>query len=310
VAVASPPKTVARPQQRVSTQPTGLVSNLRQRPPAESGLIVSSWILASLAGLAAWLLLYGLAFSGFQEQASQHSLYATFRSEVAQEIAPLGGNIKLGKPVAILRVPQAGINDVVLEGTTSGVLEHGPGLESWTPLPGQAGWSWILGRQTLFGGPFRHLGDLRPGDEFDVTTGEGTFYYVVKDVRLSGGPEPPPLATGKSRLTLESTAGSGWRTASPNELIYVDAALKGKLAGSPAGRPAAVLTSEVPMHGDTSVLMPLVLWLQLLLLTVLVVVWVRSRWGGPQTWLVAVPAILAVLWVISETAFQLLPNLL
>jgi sortase A len=274
-------------------------------------VVVFSWILALFAGLATWLLLYALVFSGYQEAASQHADYALLRSELAQETAPLGGNIILGTPIAILRIPQAGIDDVVLDGTTSGILERGPGLVSDTPLPGQYGWSWIFGRQTLFGGPFRHLGVLRPGDVFDVTTGQGTFYYVVRDVRLSGGPEPPPLAVGQARLTLETTAGSGWFNAgTSNKLLYVDASLKGKPVGAPSGAPTGILPSEEAMHGDTSVLFVLVLWLELLLLLVLGIVWVHARWGASQTWLVAAPALLAVLWVTSETAFQLLPNLL
>jgi|HubBroStandDraft_1064217.scaffolds.fasta_scaffold02107_8 sortase A len=265
------------------------------------------WMLAALSGLAVWALLYALMFSGFQESGAQHSLYALLRTQIAQEIAPLGGNIKLGRPVAVLRVPQAGIDAVVVEGTTSGVLENGPGLEADTPLPGQLGQAEIFGRQTMFGGPFRHLSALRPGDEFQVTTGEGIFTYRVGSLIYPHDPLPPPLGADQSRVMLVTTTGSGW---APDQLLYVVANLVGKPAGSQAGMPTAVPASQEPMHGDTSALMPLVLWLQLLLVTVLAAVWVRSRWGGWQTWLVVAPALLALIWVISETAFQLLPNLI
>ena len=87
---------------------------------------------------------------------------------------------------------------MVVDGTTSGLLEKGPGLKADTPLPGQAGTSIIYGRATMFGGPFRHLNVLRPGDVLEVTTGQGTFHYRVLDVRYSGGPRPPALAAGQA----------------------------------------------------------------------------------------------------------------
>lgn len=271
------------------------------------------WFSAALSVLAVWVLLYALALSGFQEAGAQNALYATFRARVAQGIAPLGGDIKPGQPVALLRVPQAGIRDVVLEGTTSGILEEGPGLEIDTPLPGQPGVSVIYGRQTLFGGPFRHLDALRRGDVFAVTTGEGTFAYLVMDLRYPGDPYPPPLPTGGSRIVLVTAAGSGWRSAgAPNRELFVDASLIGRPAAAvpppvlAGGLPAA----QQPKGTDTGALVALVFWLQALLATVLAAVWVRTRWGGWQTWLVAAPAILAALWAASEPAFQLLPNLL
>jgi sortase A len=269
------------------------------------------WSLASLSILAAWFVLYAFTLSGFQEHSAQRALYAAMRSELAQAIAPIGGTIAPGAPVAILRIPQAGVNDVVLEGTTSGILEKGPGLEADTPLPGQAGVSVIYGRQTMFGGPFRHLSALQPGDIMQVTTGQGTFSFRVIDVRYPGDPYPQPPAPGTGRIVLVTTTGSGWRSAgTPNEYLYVDAALIGKTVASPAGMPTAIPASQKPMHGDTSVLMPLVLWLQLFLLIGLALAWVRARWGGWQTWLIGAPILFAVLWVISEVSFQLLPNLI
>jgi sortase A len=277
------------------------------------------WVLASVSALAVWFLVYAFAFSGLQEARSQHELYATLRSELAEQTAPPFGvnqtptdNFTLGTPVAILRAPQAGINDVVLAGTTSGVLEQGPGLLRSTPLPGQPGISIIWGRRTMFGGPFRRLAALHRGDLVNVTTGQGTFTYVVNDLRYPGDPQPSPLPAGQSRLTLITAVGSGWRSSgwATNEFLFVDATLRGKPVASPGGLPTQVLTSENAMRGDTSVLLPLVLWLQLLLLTVVAVAWASTRWGRWQTWLVGAPAILAVVWVVSDTAFQLLPNLL
>ena len=309
VASRRPRPAAARPQPRP------------RRPPLALWFLVPIWTMASISALAVWFLVYAFGLSGLQEARSQHEQYAVLRSELAQEIAPPFQGVESGKqpsddfplglPVAVLRVPQAGIDEVVLAGTTSGVLEQGPGLWRNTPLPGQPGVSVIWGRQNMFGGPFRRLAALHRGDALDVTTGQGTFTYVVTDLRYPGDPLPPPLAAGQSRLILGTAVGPGWRGAwAPDTFLYVDATLRGKTVANPGGLPTQVLASENPMQGDTSVLLPLILWLQLLLATVVAVVWAGTRWGRWQTWLVGVPAILAVLWVVSDTAFQVLPNLL
>lgn len=281
------------------------------RAPLPPPALIASWILASIGGLAVWLILYAFVLSGFAEASAQHALYATLRTEIAQGTAKLGGKIPLGTPVALLQIPRAGVDDVVLEGTTSGVLEQGPGLEADTPLPGQAGISVIYGRQSLFGGPFRHLSSLRSGDVLAITTGAGTFDYRVINLRYPGDPYPPPLAPGQGRLTLVTTTGPGWPgLGQHDEFLYVDAQLVTKPVASPSGQPTLIPANQEPMHGDKSVLFVLVLWLELLVATVLATVWVGSRWAVWQAWLVSAPAMIAVLWVISEVAFQLLPNLL
>ena len=269
------------------------------------------WFLTALTVLASWFLLYAFVLSGFQEHAAQDALYAKLRNQLSLGVAPLGGKLQPGTPVALVRVPQAGIDDVVVYGTSSGLLEKGPGLKADTPLPGQAGTSIIYGRALMFGGPFRHLSVLRPGDLLEATTGQGTFHYKVLDVRYPGDPQPPPLAAGESRLTLTTVVGGGWRNlGAPNEFLYIDASLVGSPVASPPGMPTAIPNSGRPMHGDPAALIPLIFWLQALVLAVLALVWVRSRWAGWMTWLVAAPALLGLVWVVSEVAFQLLPNLL
>jgi sortase A len=281
------------------------------RPQSPLWEATALWFLTVLAMLSAWFLLYAFVLSGYQEHSAQDALYAKLRNQLAQGVAPLGKKIALGDPVAVLLVPQAGIDAVVVDGTTSGLLEHGPGLRADTPLPGEAGTSIIYGRATLFGGPFRHLSVLRPGDLLEVTTGQGTFHYRVHEVRYSGGPEAPALAPGQGRLTLTTTAGSGWRGLGvPDRYLYVDASLIGKPAATPAGLPTAIPADQQPMHGDPGALIALVFWLQLLLLVVLALIWVRSRWGARLTWLIGAPLLLGLAWVVSEVAFQLLPNLI
>jgi sortase A len=272
----------------------------------------------ALGILAVWWVAYVLVISNVQEARSQHELYATFRAEVAQPFgsdpAPLGAPIHLGAPVATLDVPAAGMHHVVVvEGTTSGLLRAGPGHLPSSPLPGQSGYSVLFGRGSTFGAPFGAIGSLRPGDTIRVTTGEGVFRYQVVDVRRRGDAVPTLPAQSTGRLTLVSSAASGWRSGwAPAGVIYVDANLQGKAQPSAGPPPASVPASEQAMQaeGGPALLTQIVLLLQLLLLVSVVLVWLRTRWQVWQLWLVATPVLLVIVWGLTTSAVRLLPNLL
>jgi sortase A len=261
--------------------------------------------------LAAWFLFYALALSGLQATRSQELAYQQLREHLALATVPIGGVIESGTPVALLEAPRVGMRYVVVEGTTAADLRAGPGHRGDTPLPGQAGVSVIYGRGVTFGGPFRHLTDLRPGDVITATTGQGTFDYRVDGVRHAGDALPDPVRSNAGRLTLVTAEGSNWRAGwAPDAVVYVDASLQGRAQPAPAGRPTAVAGSEKAMRSDSGALVALVLWLQLLVVAVGMGTWAQVRWGGAQAWLAFVPIIMAALWGASESALQLLPNLL
>jgi sortase A len=263
-----------------------------------------------LAGLALWLMLFGFVLSGLVEAHAQHDLYNQFRLELAQGVAPTGGAISEGEPVAVINSPAAHLHDVVVvEGTSSRALRSGPGHHPGDPLPGQAGVVVLMGRSASYGAPFAHITALHAGDIVDLVTGQGLFHYKVEDVRRSGDEFPPPLAVNGSQLTLITSEGSGWQTGwAPGQAVFVDAVLNGTAAPTPAGHGVASEADGV-LHGDTRGLYPLVLWLQLLVIPVVGGIWARGRWGRPQTWLVAGPIALAGLWGASTNVWLLLPNL-
>jgi len=256
--------------------------------------------------------LYGLLLSGVQEDRSQTGLYAKLRAEFASETAPVGGGIKNGAPVALLDAPKAGLRQaVVVEGTSSADLQKGPGHLVNTVLPGQAGISAILGKGVTFGAPFANITKLAAGDPITVTTGQGVAHYVVNDVRGSGDPLPPALATGQGRLTFVAVVGSGWRAGwAPTQTVYVDATLQGAGFAAPPGRPTQTPSEQSPMEGSAGALYPLVLWLQLLVAAGVAVAWARGHWRGWQVWLAGAPIVFAISWMATETAARLLPNLL
>lgn len=301
----------ATPARAVSGRFTGQSGARAERrtPPVAALAVVTA--VAGVSLLAVWFVLYALFFSRLQEQRSQSRLYDEFREQLAAATAPLGGVINAGSPVALLDAPGGGVTDeVVVEGTGPADLVNGPGHLSDTPLPGQAGVTVLFGRSATYGAPFAQVTHLQPGNPITVTTGQGTFRYLVDQVRRAGDPLPSPLSATQSRLTLVTTEGGGWRSGwAPQRVVYVDATLHGRVQPAPAGRPTAIPPSAEPMGNDTSTLVLVVLWLQALLLTVGGMAFALRRWGRWQVWIVGLPVVLAVLWGASGAVTLLLPNL-
>jgi sortase A len=282
------------------------------RPRTSGGVSILSWVFVCLSLLPLWVVLYVLLLSGLQESRTQHQLYGSLRAHLAAETVPVGGLIKNGTPVALLDIPAAGLHHaVVVEGTSSADLQGGPGHLANTVLPGQAGVSALLGRSVTFGAPFGRVAKLGKGNPITVTTGQGVAHYYVTDVRRPGDPLPPALSAGEGRLTLVTVAGTGWRSGwAPTQTIYVDASLQGSGSAPPAGRPSEVPPGQAVMDGEPGALVPLVLWLEALVIIVVAATWARARWGTWQVWLAGAPVLLAVIWVVTETSDRLLPNLL
>jgi sortase A len=271
--------------------------------------------LATITACSVVILFFGafaFGLSGLQEQRSQHQLYALFRGllDPSSEIAPsIGGPIAPGTPVALLNSPDAGLNSVVVvEGTSAGDLLEGPGHLPDSPLPGQVGESILVGRSTTAGAPFGGITRLDKGDVIAVTTGQGTFHFIIEDQRVAGDPLPE-IPTGGALLTLVTSSGSGWLgRLAPNHLVYVDAKLQGKAVAAPPGQPEAVTAAESQGQNDPSAWPFVVFWLLALSVASTSLVWLWRRWGHRQTWLVGTPILLGILWGLSTEAMRLLPN--
>jgi sortase A len=290
----------------------------RQAPMASAAaarLVVSTAVLilaASLLGFGGWI----AVGSRLYYDRVQHDDYASFRAELAQATAPTGPTnpananqlLTPGTPVAVLAIPEIGLNAVVLEGTSSSVLEGGPGHLRDTQLPGQAGISEILGRRAAYGGPFARLSSLSPGDVFSVTTGQGFTSYRVLDVRRAGD-VVPPLTPGKGRLILATADGPPF---APTGVLRVDA----DTISAPKPAPAMVVTpadigpSELAFGTESLAWVPLVLWGQCLLLAAVALSWLGARWGRWQTWTVAVPVLGYFGLAVADQVSRLLPNLM
>jgi sortase A len=279
-------------------------------PYVAQGALLAFAVL--LLGIVAQLVLV----SPLQHRAAQAAGFAALRQSLALGTVPVsqrtsnGGLIGPGTPMLLLDIPELGMHDqVVFEGTDADVLAKGPGHRRDTMLPGQAGVSVLMGRAAAYGGPFRDLTKLVPGDLFKVTTGQGTFSYKVLDFRTAGQQSPPLPGPGQSRLVLVTATGTPYL---PAHVLRMDADLVGKTVATPTPVIASdsIPADEQPLAGGAPRWWELILWLQALIVGSVGAVWCWIRWGKHQTWIVFVPVLGAVGLQVAMQVTRLLPNLL
>jgi len=308
VAVLTPPQPAAAPPEPEPAEPPPPSSGPKSDPRFVIPGAALTLLAALLLGFAAHLTVLG----HIEHAHAQQTGFDELRKELALGTAPVGRldqngkQVPTGSPIAVLHIPAIKLREVVFQGTTSGVLTKGPGHLRNTPLPGQPGTSTLLGRQWGYGSPFNHLDELKPGDPITVTTGQGQQHYRVTGLRRAGDPAPAVLQSGQGRLTLITATGGAY---TPRGVLRVDAELTGTAQPAPAAG-GQIATAERPLEGDPSAWLPVMLWLQALLLAVVAVTWTYRRWGRWQTWIAGVPVLVAIVVALSGAATELLPNLL
>lgn len=247
----------------------------------------------------------------------QQSLYHQVRLTLAEGATPVspfttdGRLIAAGTPLAVMNAPSIGLSHgVVVEGSDAAQTMQGIGHMRDTVMPCQTGTSVLLARSGSYGGV--NLGNrwsqLRVGDEFNVTMGQGACTYRVVDQRLAGQKAPVlPSGSGGS-LILTTAAGMPFF---PSGVLRVDAALV--TTAFPADQPVPasnVALSENPMGIDSSHLFQLILLLEVVLIITAAAIWAWRKWGRIETWVVAVPALAAFALLSATNIDYLLPNLL
>jgi sortase A len=275
-------------------------------PSASKALPVGSifqrgvWIFV---GTVAAFLVWAFLLSGLVQGRDQIGLQRRFRNELSSELAPIGGAIAKGAPVAIVQSKAIGLDQVIVEGSRSTQLRLGPGHVVGSSLPGQPGNAVIAGRRTLYGGPFGDIGSLHEGERIRVTTGQGIFHYTVTGIQhLSATDGSLVQDHGDNRLTL-FTSDSSW---SADGRLVVTA----KLVGQPAA--ATVLQRRLDadglgLTGERDAAPNLLVWLELLAVAGLVTAYFASRWSAARTWLVCAPVLALLLWQFFAAATRLLP---
>lgn len=280
--------------------------------------VTPPWLLPMLSAVVvvgvvvAFFASFALVFSGVQEHRNQAQLYSSLRGllDPSSSVAPYtGGSIPFGEPVALLDAPALGQSKlVVVQGTTSEQMRDGPGHLSDSPLPGQVGDSILIGRGTTTGAPFTALANLRPGDRLTITTGQGSFRFVVRDRRLAGS-HLPAIPPSGSLVTLVTSVGPGLLGGIlDGHLLYVDAALKGIAVATPHRPPHSITAAEIQGHGDPAAAPWVLLWLVAVLGVAFGSWWLIAQWGWRRSWIVVAPIAIAVLWGLSDELLQLVAN--
>ena len=303
--------------QRPTGRPPGRRPGRRPVTPATliRHTIGASLMILALSGLG--YVLWVALFSSLHYDKAQLNAYDTLRYELAEGDAPNGPTspnnpnqlLAPGSPVAVMSIPAIGLRTVILQGTTSAVLENGPGHQRDTPMPGQVGISVILGRKTAYGGPFGKLASLVPGDKITVATGQTVAGYTVVDLRRAGSPLLAPPASGAGRMVLVTSVGA---PLVPSGMLYVDADMTSK----PQPAPTMVLSysdlspSELDLGTEPQAWLPIALWAQLLVIVAAVLAWLWNAWGRWQTWLIAVPVVGYIVLSAADEVTRLLPNLM
>ncbi len=103
-------------------------------------------------------------------------------------------------PLAMLRIPEVGVEVAVLTGTDELTLNRGVGHIEGTPLPGARGNVGLAGHRDGF---FRPLKDIESGDHIELVTLEDSLSYRVTDTWIVDPSEVSVLApTDEDALTL------------------------------------------------------------------------------------------------------------
>ena len=180
-----------------------------------TGQLVGLWIVIAVVILGIVLYLVEPMFQQ-REQGLLLERYRTSIDKAANQSSGLGGvevssiAPSIGSAVGILEIGAIGLRQVVVEGTTASNTMVGPGHVPGTAAPGQPGNSVIVGRNSMYGGPFGDLSKMAVGDQIVVSTTQGQSLYEVTDagsVQLNNAatptaapdvPAPTPVSTTTS----------------------------------------------------------------------------------------------------------------
>jgi sortase A len=116
-------------------------------------------------------------------------------------------------------IPKADVDAIVVDGVTRKLLAVGPGHMPSTPMPGEAGNAVISAHRDTF---FRHIGDLREGDQVIVHRGGSIFQFAVKNKKIVKPNDMSVIQpTGGTELTLITCYPTYFIGPAPKRLIVV-----------------------------------------------------------------------------------------
>jgi sortase A len=231
---------------------------------------------------------YELWGTNLREASAQRDLQRDLERALAT-FDPAPPELVPGDAVALLEIPEIGLEKAVVEGVGVPDLKKGPGHYPGTPMPGQPGNAAIAGHRTTYGAPFWSLDELEAGDEIRVTTRQGEFVYRVTGSQVIRPWENQVLRDEPGNVLTLTTCNPRF---SARQRLVVKATLEGEAAqASPA--PAVEVTPTDPFAGDGSG-KAVALWGAAAALVALAV-WLLAR---RVHWLLYVPGAALVLLVL------------
>src|SRR5215470_6061581 len=122
-------------------------------------------------------------------------------------------------PLTRILIPKIKLDAIITEGVSHRALTLGPGHLQYSAIPGEVGNSVVAGHRDTF---FRHIYELKTGDDIYVERQGKEFHYVVTGKRVV---EPTDLSvldnSPKPRLTLITCYPVNYIGPAPERLVVV-----------------------------------------------------------------------------------------
>ena len=214
-----------------------------------------------------------------------------------------------GDPIALLRVPAIGVDQVVVAGTAAEQLRLGPGHLRGSSKPGEKGNVVLIGKRATYGAPFADLDRLRRGDELTLSTAAGTYTYEVEKVEVLE-PSKDEDVVGPAEANLVTLV-----TAEPRYQARERLVVRARYAGDADDPPLVVLPpgfeprpDELGLGRDPTAGASVALFVVLLALTVAALIRARRTWTGWALWVVGAPVLVGLGVLLFENLLRWFPS--
>jgi LPXTG-site transpeptidase (sortase) family protein len=195
---------------------------------AGAGLCIAGAVLIGHAGFRYAKGAYQADLARRQWEAQQaQSVVAAARERVANSVTFASRRVAVGTPVARLRIPRIGLDEIVIEGVGDDELNAGPGHLPGSALPGTPGNAVISAHRDRH---FSRLDALQLGDTISTETGQSNGTWVIVGRRILDRNAPALFQSKEPVLTLTTCWPVRYFGSAPDRLI---------LTAKPVGVPAA-----------------------------------------------------------------------
>jgi len=197
---------------------------------AGAGLCIAGAVLIGHAG-------FGYARGAYQadlarqewEARQAQSAVAAARERVANSVTFASRSVAPGTPVARLRIPRIGLDEIVIEGVGDDELNAGPGHLPGSALPGMPGNAVISAHRDRH---FSRLDALQLGDTIRTETGQSNGIWVIVGRRIIDRNAPALFQSNEPVLTLTTCWPVRYFGSAPDRLILTAKPVPAAAAGS------------------------------------------------------------------------------